>query len=355
VKPGSVVLEIGTGPGIFAILACQLGASRVIAIEPEEIIQVARENAEINSCADRIEFIEDLSTRVSSPLKTDVIISDMRGVLPMHSQHIPSIVDARRRFLAPDGVLIPRKDSLWAVLVESPKRYTGIVEPWGNNVLDQNLETARRRALNIPQKARAKPEEFLVTPQLWTTLDYATIESSDVRGSLQWAVERDGTGHGVIVWFETELADGVTFSNAPGAPEAIYGSVFLPWDHPVHLVRGETVRVQLEAKLIGDEYVWRWNTQVVGIDASYTIRDQFEQSTLAGIVLSPVKLRKTASDYVPRLSEEGRLDRKILEMMDGRATLEEIAKHLTAEYPQRFARWQDALTAAASLSRKYSL
>src|SRR5579863_9313159 len=61
VKPGSVVLEIGTGPGIFAILACQLGASRVYAIEPDDIIQVAREVASANGCADRIEFLQDLS------------------------------------------------------------------------------------------------------------------------------------------------------------------------------------------------------------------------------------------------------------------------------------------------------
>src|SRR5579863_7388717 len=94
VKPGSVVLEIGTGPGIFAILACQLGAGRVIAIESDEIIQLARENAAINHCADRIEFIEDLSTNVTLPAKADVIVSDLRGVVPLYGRHLPSIVDA---------------------------------------------------------------------------------------------------------------------------------------------------------------------------------------------------------------------------------------------------------------------
>jgi len=31
VREGAVVVEIGTGPGIFAVLACRLGASRVYA------------------------------------------------------------------------------------------------------------------------------------------------------------------------------------------------------------------------------------------------------------------------------------------------------------------------------------
>src|SRR6266550_4103776 len=43
VRQESIVAEIGTGPGVFAVLACQLGAERVFAIEPAEIIQLARE------------------------------------------------------------------------------------------------------------------------------------------------------------------------------------------------------------------------------------------------------------------------------------------------------------------------
>jgi protein arginine N-methyltransferase 1 len=354
VKPGSVVLEIGTGPGIFAILACQLGAARVIAIESDEIIQLARENAAINQCADRIEFIEDLSTKITLPVKADVIVSDMRGVVPLFGHHLPSIMDARRRFLAPGGVLIPRADALWAAVVEIPARYAGIVDPWTSNVLNLDLAAARRLAVHNSQKARAKPEELLTAPRLWKTLDYATLETADVSGEINWTVDRAGVGHGIVIWFDADLADGVTFSNAPGAPEAIYGSLFLPWIRPVQLAQGENVRVQLEAKLVADDYVWRWSTQIHGVEPGAGVRDQFEQSTLAGAVLSPTKLRKMASNFVPKLSDEGLLDRKILEMMDGRATLEEIAWRLAAEYPQRFQRWHDAMKLAGALSKKYS-
>jgi len=354
VKPGSVVLEIGTGPGIFAILACQLGAGRVIAIESDEIIQVARENAAINHCADRIEFIEDLSTNVTLPVKADVIVSDMRGILPLFGRHLPSIVDARHRFLASGGVLIPRADTLWAAVVETPQRYAELVEPWENNMLDQNLAAARRLAVHNFQKARARPEELLTTPRLWKTLDYATFETPDVGAEISWTINRAGVGHGILVWFDADLADGVSFSNAPGAPEAIYGSLFLPWIHPVQLTQGETVRVQLEAKLVGDDYVWRWTTQVHGVDPSSGIRDQFEQSTMAGSAFSPKRLQKIASDFVPQLSEEGLLDRKILGMMDGHTTLEEIARRLSAEYPERFPNWHAAMKIAGALSQKYN-
>src|SRR5687768_1340883 len=72
IRPGAVVLDIGTGPGIFALLACRSGARRVFAVEPSPVIQVAREIAAANGCAGRIEFFQDLSTRVELPEPADV-------------------------------------------------------------------------------------------------------------------------------------------------------------------------------------------------------------------------------------------------------------------------------------------
>ncbi len=117
------------------MLACQLGASRVYAIEPNEIIQVAREVAAANGCADKIDFIEEFSDRVTLPLRADVILSDLRGVVPLFQRHIPAIVDARRRFLAPGGALIPRTDTMWAAIVKAPEQYSELVDPWDNNPL----------------------------------------------------------------------------------------------------------------------------------------------------------------------------------------------------------------------------
>ena len=48
----TVVVDIGTGTGILALLACQMGARRVYAIEPSDAIEVAREIASANGCAD---------------------------------------------------------------------------------------------------------------------------------------------------------------------------------------------------------------------------------------------------------------------------------------------------------------
>ena len=129
VKPGSVVLDIGAGTGIFALLACQFGARRVYAIEPSDTIQAAREIAAANGFAERIEFFQEMSTAITLPEPADVIVSDLRGVLPFYQHHLPAIADARRRLLAPGGVLIPRSDTLWLACVEAEDLYRRITTP----------------------------------------------------------------------------------------------------------------------------------------------------------------------------------------------------------------------------------
>jgi PRMT5 arginine-N-methyltransferase/ribosomal protein L11 methyltransferase PrmA len=354
VREGMVVVEIGTGPGVFAVLSCQLGASQVYAIEPAEIIQVAREVAAANGCAEKIEFFEELSELVTLPVRADVLLSDLRGVLPHFQRHIPTIVDARRRFLASGGTMIPRKDTLWAAVVEASKPYGELVDPWEQNPLGQNLNPVRQLAVNNIQKVHVSPGQLLTAPGLWTTIDYASVEKHDVQSNLDWRVERGGTGHGILVWFDADLAEGVGFSNAPGAPETVYGSLFFPWAEPVSLAPGQVVRTNLEARLVESEYVWRWSTRIEPVEGSGAFVIHFDQSQLSGAVLSVRQLQRLAADYIPKLSEGGLLRRRTFELMDGNASLEKIAHKLVAEFPQRFSSWQQALSYAGAVSQEFS-
>jgi protein arginine N-methyltransferase 1 len=352
VKPGMVVLEIGTGAGIMAILACQLGAKRVYTVEPTAVIHLAREIAAANNCADKIEFIEDVSRRVRTPIQADVIVSDLRGTLPLFQGHIPSIADARRRFLAPGGILVGRKDRLWGAVVEERGQYAKIVEPWERDLLGQDLGAGRRMNVNNIHRTRVTPEQLLTTPNLWATLDYALIENPDVGGKLAWTVKRDGTGHGIVIWFDAELADNVTFSSGPDSPNTVYTSMFLPWQEPVSLVAGQTVCLDLQAKFLEMEYMWRWTTKVESIGHPGKFSPQFDQFELKGALVSPAQLRRSASNHIPVLIEEGLIRRRVLELIDGRTTLEDIARRLLAEFPERFAKWQQALYFAARVSEE---
>lgn len=284
VTPDSVVMDLGSGPGVFAMLACKFGARRVYAVEPASVISVAREAAAANGLADRIEFFDDLSTDINVPEPANIIISDLRGVLPWFQQNIPSIIDARRRLLATGGVLIPRRDILWAAVVEAPEQYEELVGPWQGKRFELDLTAGTHFVTNTWRKERVQPQQLLSEPVCWTTVDYHEVESADIQAEITWRAARNGTAHGFVVWFDSELVDGVSFSNRPGAPETIYGNGLFPLSKPVELIEGDEIRLRLAAKVVKDDYVWRWDTDFERPKVS------FKQSTFFGVPLSSNQL-----------------------------------------------------------------
>jgi protein arginine N-methyltransferase 1 len=355
IRPGSVVADLGTGTGIFALLACQFGARRVYAIEPADVIQVAGEIARANGFGDRITFIQDISTRVELPEKVDVIVSDLRGSLPLHQRNIPSIVDARRRFLAPGGSLIPLRDILCATVVEMPGLYQNrFVSPWQSNRYGLDMKVAAPRAINSIEVAlRITPEQLLTDSRCWATLDYDRIESPNVHATETWTVARAGTAHALGIWFDTTLAQDVGFSSGPAESESVYGKYILPLAEPVPVSEGDRITVRLRADLVDKNYVWRWDTCVFDCDQPERPKARFEQSTFLGASFSVGELRQRASSHVPTLNVEGQVLQFVLAQMTGAVSLETISRRLIEEFPGRFADVQEALTQVCELSAKY--
>jgi protein arginine N-methyltransferase 1 len=210
----------------------------------------------------------------------------LRGVLPWFEQNIPSIIDARTRLLTGGGVLIPRRDILWAALVEAPAQYAELVGPWRDNKFGLDLSAGTRLITNNWRKTYIEPEQFLVEPVRWTTIDYRKVESPDIQASVTWQAARNGTAHGVAVWFDSELVDGIRISNHPAAPKMIYGVGLFPFSEPVEVLKGERIDFRLAADLVQDGYVWRWDTDFPKVS--------FKQSTFYGVPLSAKQLRKSA-------------------------------------------------------------
>lgn len=352
VRPGSTVIDLGAGPGVFALLACRFGAGQVHAVEPDDSILLLSELAAANGFAHRISIHRVLSTAVLLPEPADVIVSDLRGVLPLFEQHIPSIIDARRRLLADGGVLIPRADTMWAALVNTPETFRKLREPWTENWLGLDLSAGRRYVTNSWRRVELHREQMVTPPQQWVRLDYAAVDGPDAAGTLEWVMERTGTAHGVAVWFDADLAEGIGFSNAPGEPKTIYGQAFFPWPEPVELAPGDRVSVELRAVLTGGDSTWRWRSRIT--HGAGQAAACFDQSTFFGRPLTAERLRRREAGFVPALGEEGLVDGFLLAQMDGQATLEEIARRAAERFPERFDHWRDALPRAGELAERYS-
>lgn len=353
---GATVLDIGTGTGIFAMLACRFGAEHVYAVEPNDAIAVARAIAQANGRRERVTFLHGLSTRITLPNRVQVVVSDLRGILPLHRDHIPSIVDARERHLVRGGTLIPRQDTIWVNLVSAADRYQRCVKPWTDNPYGLDMGAARPIVTNTWDVTdEITPGQFLTDPQVWAVLDYRTITNPNVSNELTWSMDRSGVGHGFCVWFDTILFDVVGFSTAPGRTKTVYHNALFPWTAPVALEPGDRVSISLRANLVSGDYVWQWDTRISSRGDTGHVKAHYKQSTFYGVPLSPDQLRKTGSGYLPTLNEDGQIHQFILHKMDGATPLGDIAKELVDRFPMRFPNWPHAMARVGELSRKYSL
>ena len=178
VTPGAVVVDIGTGTGILAVLACQFGARKVYAIENDEIIELARRIAKDNGCHDRIEFIRDLSTRVELPEKADVVVADIHGALPLYCGCMEALVDARKRFLKPGGAMIPRTEHIWIAVADLPeKNYADAVEIWSDGRWGVDLSAGRRFGTDWDFTADLTLPQLATQPACVATLNYHNFQS----------------------------------------------------------------------------------------------------------------------------------------------------------------------------------
>lgn len=351
ITPGCSVIDIGAGSGIFSLLACQYGAGSVIAIEPDDAVEVLRASAATNGFDDRIKIIQGISTDYVGP-SADVIVSDLRGCLPLYEQHIPSIVDARERLLAPGGRMIPARDRLFAALAHNPDFCLPYSKPWLSNAFGIDLTDGHRFAVNQYSKTYFTPISLMAGPEEVLQLDYATITDPNVSVDFTLASEASGDAHGFLVWFDAELAPGIGYSNAPGEPEQVYGQTFFPFERPIYLAIHDRIAVTLRANLVEGAYVWSWTSSVWRANASAP-ELTYRQSTFRSRILSPSKLMTRSSEFVPPISSGHTVDRLCLSLIDGETSQGAIADSLMAAFPDRFIRKVDALTHVTNVADRY--
>jgi protein arginine N-methyltransferase 1 len=307
---------------------------------------VARETARANGLEDAITFIEGRSTDVSLPEKADVVVSDLRGLLPFYGGHLEAVIDARERLLAPGGTLIGRRDVVRIALVDSRRDYDR-VDAWRAQARGFDLEAARHYAANSWWKARsASPDDLLSEPARLLTLDYESIDGPNASGEARMTVGRSGSAHGLCVWFDAELTPGTGFTNAPGAPDLVYGRSFFPLLEPVDVATGDVVEASFSASLVDGRYLFAWETAIGSADV---VRAHFKQSTLRSFPLSSRLLHASMESSTPTLTAEGGVARDVLRLMDGYRSLGEIADVLSLDAGSR----QEALRFAASLAHRY--
>ena len=155
VKPNDVVLDLGTGSGIHAFFALQAGAKKVYAIDGSSMIEIAKEVAEKNGYADRIEFVYGMAGVVDLPEKVDLIITNI-GFL----NTIKTLPLAYKKYLKKGGKILPHSASLSFVPVQLPNLYEDSVEFWNKKHYGFDLSPIKKYASSYLHQNHCSPKDF---------------------------------------------------------------------------------------------------------------------------------------------------------------------------------------------------
>jgi protein arginine N-methyltransferase 1 len=293
VQPGSAVVEIGTGVGYFAVAACRAGARRVYAIEANPIVELAECVAAENGCAGSITFIHDDSRRVNLPERGDLLLSDLRGVLPLSGEHIPTIVDARGRLVHSGAIMIPVRDAMFAAPCVAPADWRRDHLLPGDAPHGIGRRAVAERLRSDWYRCHLEGPDLLAEAIAWASLDYASIESPNVSGCAEWSFTHDGVADGLALWFDADLGFGISMSNAPSAPRALYGQAFFPFERALAVRAGDRLTAELGANLVNGDYLWGWNTHFTPTADGEPVA--FRQSNLAAHIVSLDRLHRLSS------------------------------------------------------------
>lgn len=211
VTSDSVVLDIGAGTGVWAIIAAKLGAKKVFAVERDELlIGLIKMLAGEQGVAEKVVAVCGNSFDIELEKEFDLVISETIGYLGYDENIVEIMLDARRRFLKSGGLLIPETVSLFAAAAHLKTERETVP-----NGLPLDFKRLAKLNLNSPRVWNNKRDlRFITKPQRLIQTDlYRAAEQpalENLRAS--WNAPNAGSINCFVVWVESRLTKGARFS-----------------------------------------------------------------------------------------------------------------------------------------------
>jgi protein arginine N-methyltransferase 1 len=257
VKPGDIVLDLGTGTGIHTLFALKAGAKHVYALDAHPVIENARAIIEKNGYSDRVTFIKGRFDSIELPERVDVMISNL-GFFG----ELKNAPECAAKFLKPGGRMIPDAVQLSFCPIEEPNFHSQNIAFWNQKHFGFDFSSVTPMALTTPHYLHLEKENF-VTDAFST--EVLSLKSPDVRAG-QWKMEfnipADRTIHGIGGWYSFYFEGEEMFSTRP--PNHLHKQLWNNFVFPIHapMKFSETTKTQCEVRFQFDEWktdsIWWW-------------------------------------------------------------------------------------------------
>ncbi|MCZ6640298.1 MAG: 50S ribosomal protein L11 methyltransferase [Gammaproteobacteria bacterium] len=263
VRSGDVVVDLGTGLGVLAIMAARAGAEHVYAVDVRpQIMPIAERIVAANGLSERITLICSDAMDVELPQQVDLIVNELIGDFGTDENIYECVRTVADRYLKDGGRVMPQRLSTHIVGVTYDGEVRGV---FGGDVHDMDLSSALTDAFTpaaIMHGLQRQPTE-LTEVSVVERIEFGTgMPERAYEYSLALPVVRSGDLQGFVGFFDCELAPEISLDNYPCYP----GCHWVNWNWPVTPVvrveKGQKINGMLITPKMTVASCWSWEWMV---------------------------------------------------------------------------------------------
>lgn len=235
VRPGDVVVDLGTGFGLLALMCAERGA-RVYAIEQGPYLPLAAAIAADNGLDGTIRWIPGNSMAVMLPEPADVIVSETIGQFALEEFTVEYLHNARRRFGKPTCTMLPNRLELFVAPASVPSVRDDLANRYRTNGNDEtgfDLTRLQQAALYNeldPYVAVGPGEaELLAPPHRIASFDLGADQSSALSTTVELRCDQSGLCDGWLGMFRLSLTERIVLATFPGSPATHWQTTLFPY------------------------------------------------------------------------------------------------------------------------------
>lgn len=250
VKPDLTVFEIGTGSGLLAMMAAECGAKNVTTCEVVPLIAETASQIIADNQFNNIKVITKKSTdiNIGAELKAqaDILVSEIFSSELLGEHVLPSLEDAKKRLLKPQGKVIPAAGSIMVALFtgDDIRRNLLVEDSFGFNLqgfnkIVSNKRMIARNDLNI---------ELLSDGIAAFSFDFERQSTFPAQSkSIAITASKAGLCYGLVQWMQLDMNGDqeVMFENHPSQTSKVsnWQQCAYLFDAPIAVKAGQTVTI----------------------------------------------------------------------------------------------------------------
>lgn len=252
VRSTDLILEIGTGSGILAMLAAKAGAAHVVTCERQPLMaSVAQGIIRDNQLQEKItvlpKAIRELEIGADLPRRANILLADLFTGDLLEAGGLRLIQEARTKLACNDSHVIPSSATLRGRLVGGPD-------------LERLCRSGNTSNLNLSRFNLFSPPVVQILPERFSTLhyqafsdaidcfqfDFSTLEGCQPRRRTTTLKSSSGGKLlGFLQWLSLELSPGNVLESDETSPIA-WSRYLHVFPQPIEMTAGQTVQLHIE-------------------------------------------------------------------------------------------------------------